>query len=359
MKSSITLLLAILAGYFAYTKWFSSKREETAHREAPAAPKERGPEAAPAETLDIRTEPPPAVAEAGAAGELERAWREAAASGDAARAREAEERILAEQPRSAAARKICLDRGEAGLQEYERLKKSPEGYGAAQEARLWMTRALFAGDPSPSEQARLRDQLGRLAKELFFAPRHVEGVDLRYTPKSGDNLEMLCRKVLPAQGAKTSPGMIAEVNGMKSPRDLRAGEAIKVPLGELRIVVVKREFRVYALFQERYVCDFPCGLGKDDLTPEGEFEIDSMLVNPDWNPKPGVTYPYGDPRNTIGTRWMGFKATEHLQGFGLHGTSDEGSIGRAESAGCVRLSRADVERLYAWTPRGTRVTILP
>jgi lipoprotein-anchoring transpeptidase ErfK/SrfK len=56
---------------------------------------------------------------------------------------------------------------------------------------------------------------------------------------------------------------------------------------------------------------------------------------------------------------MAFRDSAEYRGFGIHGTSDPSSIGQDASSGCVRMLREDVERLFDWTPRGTRVTILP
>jgi lipoprotein-anchoring transpeptidase ErfK/SrfK len=41
----------------------------------------------------------------------------------------------------------------------------------------------------------------------------------------------------------------------------------------------------------------------------------------------------------------------------LHGTNDPGSIGTAASHGCVRLSNADMRRLFRLAPAGTPVLI--
>jgi hypothetical protein len=44
-------------------------------------------------------------------------------------------------------------------------------------------------------------------------------------------------------------------------------------------------------------------------------------------------------------------------GFGIHGTSDPGSIGRATTHGCLRLSDADIAWLYDRVAIGTRVFV--
>jgi lipoprotein-anchoring transpeptidase ErfK/SrfK len=145
---------------------------------------------------------------------------------------------------------------------------------------------------------------------------------------------------------------------MKGPTALRAGEPVKVPLGESEIVVVKSEFRLYFLHNGGYVRDFPVGLGREGSTPETTFVIREKIRNPDWNPKPGVTIPYGSPENILGTRWMAFNNSAEYRGFGIHGTTQPDSIGKEASSGCVRMLRPDVELLFDWCARGTRVRVV-
>ena len=44
-------------------------------------------------------------------------------------------------------------------------------------------------------------------------------------------------------------------------------------------------------------------------------------------------------------------------GYGIHGTDDPSSIGRAASHGCVRLRNEDIAKLYDMVPVGTAVFI--
>ena len=65
------------------------------------------------------------------------------------------------------------------------------------------------------------------------------------------------------------------------------------------------------------------------------------------------TIPPGDPKNELGTRWIGFKPA-----YGIHGTIDPKSIGKAMSNGCVRMHNEDVEELYDLVVVGTPVKII-
>ncbi len=57
--------------------------------------------------------------------------------------------------------------------------------------------------------------------------------------------------------------------------------------------------------------------------------------------------------NPIGTRWLGL----NRKGFGIHGTNEPGSIGKAASHGCIRLRNRDIEQLFRMVSVGDTVLI--
>lgn len=100
----------------------------------------------------------------------------------------------------------------------------------------------------------------------------------------------------------------------------------------------------------------PAGTGRsDELTPEGLFTVKVKAVNPYFRKK---NIPGGDPRNPLGTRWIGFDA-KNTDGriYGVHGTNAPWTVGKYISNGCVRLKNADVERLYNKVPIGTKILV--
>ena len=64
------------------------------------------------------------------------------------------------------------------------------------------------------------------------------------------------------------------------------------------------------------------------------FVVDNKLINPVWYSPDGI-YPFGDPKNVLGTRWIGFEDKEGLYGYGIHGTTEPDSIGKEMSNGCI------------------------
>ncbi|MCA1063308.1 L,D-transpeptidase [Rossellomorea sp. AcN35-11] len=102
---------------------------------------------------------------------------------------------------------------------------------------------------------------------------------------------------------------------------------------------------------------FPVATGKTmNLTPEGLFNVTVKAKNPYYRKK---DIPGGDPRNPLGTRWIGFDA-EGTDGriYGIHGTNQPTSIGRYLSNGCIRMNNQHVESLFDGVPLGTKVLVV-
>lgn len=59
------------------------------------------------------------------------------------------------------------------------------------------------------------------------------------------------------------------------------------------------------------------------------------------------------PNSPVGIIWNGLSK----RGIGMHGTSNPETIGRARSAGCIRLANWDAIRLPALIRPGTTVEI--
>ncbi len=95
-------------------------------------------------------------------------------------------------------------------------------------------------------------------------------------------------------------------------------------------------------------------------TPTGLYAIRNKAVNPTWSApdRPwaglyrGRSVAGGAPDNPLKARWLGI-----VDGVGIHGTGDPGSIGSRASHGCIRMRVPDVIDLYPRVPIGTPVLI--
>jgi lipoprotein-anchoring transpeptidase ErfK/SrfK len=75
-------------------------------------------------------------------------------------------------------------------------------------------------------------------------------------------------------------------------------------------------------------------------SPIGDFRIINRVANPTYYHTGKVISP--GPDNPIGPRWVGL----NLKGYGIHGTNEPRSIGKAASHGCIRLRNRDIEQFF-------------
>ena len=137
-------------------------------------------------------------------------------------------------------------------------------------------------------------------------------------------------------------------------------------------IVVDISDRKMFLYQNGEVEGYPVTVGKDKSTPIGEFRIINKVKNPDWWPSPNCTWlsdkvneyvdkqgyvPNESPSNPFGAYWIGI-STKSVNGssYGIHGTNDPSSIGKAVSHGCIRAQKEALEEIIKF-PVGTKVII--
>ena len=121
-----------------------------------------------------------------------------------------------------------------------------------------------------------------------------------------------------------------------------------------RLIVVSIEDRKLALVEDGQVKKvYTVAVGKPSTpSPTGTFTIERRVVNPTYHHNGKTVLP--GPGNPVGTRWMGL--SKH--GYGIHGTNEPGSIGKAASHGCIRMDRADLEEFYELVAEGDTVELV-
>ncbi len=120
-----------------------------------------------------------------------------------------------------------------------------------------------------------------------------------------------------------------------------------------REVIVSLQDRRMAVMEEGHVVKlYVVAVGASiSPSPEGDFGIVNRVENPTYY-HPGKVIGPGT-QNPLGTRWMGLSKT----GFGIHGTNQPESIGKAASHGCIRMKQQDLEELFAMLRVGDQVHI--
>jgi len=120
-----------------------------------------------------------------------------------------------------------------------------------------------------------------------------------------------------------------------------------------RVVLVSIPDRKLALLEDGKVLKvYGVAVGaKASPSPGGEFEIVNRIANPTYY-HPHVVIP-ASADSPIGGRWVGL----NRKGYGIHGTNEPRSIGRAASHGCIRMSNRDIAQFFELVRIGDPVEI--
>jgi hypothetical protein len=195
----------------------------------------------------------------------------------------------------------------------------------------------------PDWRPYLRDRIEQTAQSIYFS-------DLRhymepYVIQPGDRLQSIAKQ------HKVPWEYLVRLNHI-DPRRIRPGQKLKVIKGPFSARLDLSEFELTIHAHGYFVRRFPIGIGRDDKTPIGRFKVLSKLPNPTYFGPDGNVVDANDPQNPLGERWIDIGDS-----FGIHGTIDPRSIGRAESRGCIRLLNSDVEIVYDLLGVGSEVVI--
>lgn len=206
-----------------------------------------------------------------------------------------------------------------------------------------------------------------------------------------------------AERYHTSEDLLIAVNTAKAVRNAKAHSALKVPniqpfkiedlkhgrthkkeenLSARHVVVDTKTRQVYfyqlilptvaenadgstrvSTARPALVASFPITPGKTRFIPTGFWNLKNSVELPTWRydkklletgvrGKEYLTIPAG-PNNPVGIIWNGLTKS----GIGIHGTNNPRTIGRARSAGCIRLSNWDAARFPTLVRPGAIVEV--
>lgn len=230
------------------------------------------------------------------------------------------------------------------------------------EARTLLSKALLSGQLDGETELDARSRATALAEQSILSRSILTGdpYTTAYTFKAGEVLQNVERNLklhVPWRG-------LLRVNNLKSARSIREGQRLKMLLGPAHAIVTKSAFTMDIYLQREdlpkvFVNRLRVGVGKNGTTPVGLWRValGKKMMNAPWNPPPNSPQQgkilFGSPGYPLGTQgyWISLEGidetTKYEQGYGIHGTNDPASIGRAESLGCIRLADPDIELVFA------------
>jgi len=195
----------------------------------------------------------------------------------------------------------------------------------------------------PEEYAQLLDLLDRLAATVIYSREHL--IEPAYRVQPGENLYQI------ADRYQTPWQLLAKINGVADPHQVRPGDTLKVMRGPFDAVVNLRTNEVTLMLRGHYAGRFKCAVGQDATTPVGEYAVREKKANPTYYGPTGIV-DADDPGNPLGERQLDLGSK-----ISLHSTNDPNGIAPNETRGSIRLGRADAEDLYDILSVGSRVAI--
>ena len=194
----------------------------------------------------------------------------------------------------------------------------------------------------PRERGAIQSRLNKLSQALYFAPQ--PNFQEPYVVQAGDQLRSIGKRY------KLSWEYLAKLNRV-APSKIREGQKLKVMQGPFGVRVSLSRYELVLHLDGSYVKHYKVGIGKDGASPVGTFVVKNKQVDPTYYGPEGVIR-HDDPENPLGEHWIDIGDS-----FGIHGTNEPDSIGKAESKGCIRMKNEDVAELYDFLVVGSEVQI--
>jgi LysM repeat protein len=206
-------------------------------------------------------------------------------------------------------------------------------------------KALIAHFPNSKLVSSAQNKIEDLNISILFSPI-ITDKSVYYEVMPGDTLGEI------AEEFGTTVDLLMRSNNLTDDR-IFPGMKLKVCIGKFSLVVDKSQNSLALKLNEEVLKTYSVSTGFGGSTPTGTFKIVNKLMDPVWF-KMGAVVPPESPENILGSRWLGLSVV----GYGIHGTTEPETVGKAITKGCIRMHNKDVEELYTILPIGTEVTII-
>ena len=146
------------------------------------------------------------------------------------------------------------------------------------------------------------------------------------------------------------------------------------PAGDIYIIIDKSDYELSVYDDKGWYATYPVVFGNNKLedkkmegdrnTPEGTFHITGKRIHEKWYRFIAIDYPNEESRQKFRLRKERGEIPANARiggGIGIHGTwpHEDTQIDRYTNwtLGCISMKRSDVDEIYSYIKKGTRVII--
>jgi LysM repeat protein len=132
---------------------------------------------------------------------------------------------------------------------------------------------------SPAESEKVETLLGQLAGTVIYSTAHQ--LEPARVVKPGETLDTIAKEY------NVTPTLLAKINGVASPDQLRAGQELKVVRGPFSAVVDLRRSEVTLMVDERYAGKYHVTVPPGGGLTDGQWVVDQKIIGPASTANPG------------------------------------------------------------------------
>jgi LysM repeat protein len=197
---------------------------------------------------------------------------------------------------------------------------------------------------------KLEQLLGEINMEVFKSDISCPEKKI-YTIQKGDTLINIAEEMKTTVEAIQTTNKLDLVSHIIFP-----GKTLSIYSADWKIKISKSKKRLYIIGGDKIFKSYAVEIGDPNKTPSGEFEVSTKQKDPVWHSS-GKAIPAGDPKNILGTRWIGLSrktpAEKSVKGFGIHGGLEQGKTGSDATSSCIIMNNEDINELYMIIPQKT------
>ncbi len=204
------------------------------------------------------------------------------------------------------------------------------------------------GDPSLSkpEKTEVDSLLGQLAGSVIYSKQHR--LEPPHMVQAGEKLQAI------AQQYNVPWQLLAKINGLASPEDLRPGQQLKVVQGPFSALIDLSDQKMIVMLQRRYAGQFDLAIAPQSTVEEGHWQVDQKLLTPGNTAlQSSLAAAHSEDRSLL----LSNPSANSGQVAILHGSSAGTSSTAVPPSRAIQLNANGIEEVFDILSVGSRVVI--